>query len=227
MLATLLPDLLTHVTLRDVLTGIRSAYETVEGVTPSKPCLAILTAQSALESGRWRSCHRFNLGNVKAGQSYEGYYTQFRCNEVLKDKLEWFDPPHPQTNFRAFLSLEGGCLDHVRILKRRFPGAFGAAKAGDPALFGHALKLERYYTADEAPYVRAVTSLTSEYLRSLEEPMRDTEPVPLTEADVCDALRCVAPDEFRWLDPAIVYSWTVDAAMDAAREERNRNLREP
>ena len=221
MKAELLPDELTPLTLWDVLRGIRSAFGTVEGTDPSNQCLAILTAQSALESGRWRSCHRYNLGNVKAGQSYEGYYCQFPCDEIINGKREVFRPPHPQTSFRAFLNLETGCLDQVSILRRRFPAAFGAAKAGDVPGFVHALKLSGYFTASEAPYLKAVLSLTNEYARSLAEPDRDTEPPPPS----LEPLN-LAPDESRWLDLPTVLQGAVDDAMDAVREERNRNLRE-
>ena len=228
MKAVLVDDLLTNLSLVDVLRGIRSAYNTLEGTDPSNQCLAILTAQSALESGRWRSCHRFNLGNVKAGQSYEGYYCQFRCNEIIKGKVEWFDPPHSQTNFRAFMNLETGCLDQVAILKRRFSVAYAAAKSGDAPLFVHALKISGYFTANEAPYLKAVISLTNEYARTLVEPQRDTEPVPLPDEEVCAALACVKPDESRYLHTEAVLAMMLGQGgmWDAVREERNRNLAE-
>ena len=119
MKAKLLPDLLTPCTARDVMWALRVAHERVTGLTPSRDTLALATAQSALETGRWKSIHRYNLGNIKASSTYEGYYCQFRCNEVIGGKLEWFDPPHPQTNFRAFLNLEDGATDHVEFLSKR------------------------------------------------------------------------------------------------------------
>src|SRR5512146_3344455 len=119
MRATLVPDLLTRVDAPTYLRAIRSGLETLSGKTPSNAHVAVLTAQSALESGRWRSMHRFNPVNSKAAESYEYLYTQFRCNEVIHGKVEWFDPPHPQTNFRAFMDLDTGVLDYLRFLSQR------------------------------------------------------------------------------------------------------------
>jgi hypothetical protein len=119
MLATLVPDRLTPLTAAEVLKAFKGAFATVCGVDPSKECLALLVAQSALETGRWRSIHCFNFGNVKASNDYTGKYCQFRCNEVINGKVQWFDPPHPQTSFRAFDSVDSGAIDHLRFLSTR------------------------------------------------------------------------------------------------------------
>jgi hypothetical protein len=154
------------------MAAFRSAYETVVGVTPSNDCIALLVAHSALETGRWKSIHCFNLGNEKASQEYAGLYCQFRCNEVINGKVQWFDPPHPQCNFRAFQSLESGAIDHLRFLsqRERYAKAWLAAKSGDPAAFVHALKAGGYFTADEGPYLSAVKSLFEEYRRLAPQP---------------------------------------------------------
>lgn len=170
MKATLIPDELTPCTPRDVMWALRVAFERVTGLVPSRATLALATAQSALETGRWKAIHRFNLGNIKAGETYEGAYCQFRCNEVIKGKLLWFDPPHPQTNFRAFLSLEDGATDHIEFLSKRarYASAWAQLVRGNPDAYVHALKAAGYFTADVGPYHKAVKSLFNEYMRILE-----------------------------------------------------------
>ncbi len=216
MKATLLPDELTPLDAKNVARAFRSAYETVCGVTPSRECLALMVAQSALETGRWKSIHRYNFGNVKASESYEGYYCQFRCNEVINGKVQWFDPPHLQTNFRAFLELEVGALDHVKFLQRpRYAKAWVALQGGTPLAFVETLKAAGYFTADAGPYARAVVSLWKEYLAMLERMgvEHDTEPPPPSDSEPTLhelALAAVAKTD----------------VADMVREERNENLKE-
>lgn len=233
MKALLIPDLVTECSALLVTAAFRSALETVIGRTPTQGHLCVLVAQSALESGRWRSMHRWNFGNIKASSTYEGYYCQFRCNEVIDKRLQWFDPPHPQTSFRAFQQIEVGALDHVRFLSQRkaFQPAWLAAQRGDPAEFVHALKQGGYFTADEAPYLRSVASLWGEYMRLLSGPQRDTDPAPSeNEArEHAAALLAMAPDPQRWLlhtEAVIAQYESMDGVWDAIREERNADFRE-
>jgi hypothetical protein len=230
--ATLVPDLLTPAAPVAVVRSIRSGLETLLGRTPSNAHVAVLTAQSALESGRWRSMHRFNLGNVKASESYEYLYCQFRCDEVIGGKLEWFDPPHPQTNFRAFMDLDTGAMDYLRFLAKRarYSSSWHAAESGDPALFVHALKNAGYFTADEAPYRRAVQSLFVEYMRLLDRPDRDTEPLRDEQAEQvlhAAAIASVAPDADRLLHTAAVLAMDLADPLEWARQERREQMREP
>jgi hypothetical protein len=179
--ATFLSDVVTPLTPRDVMWALRAAYERVTSLVPSRDTLALLTAQSALETGRWKAIHCFNLGNVKAAETYAGFYTCFRCNEVIDGKTVWFDPPHPQTRFRAFISLEDGARDHLEFLagRTRYASAWAALIVGDPERFVRALKLAGYFTANEESYKAAVVSLFREYSRMLEMDPRIVEPPPL------------------------------------------------
>lgn len=232
MQAKLVPDQLTSCTVDECARAFSSALETVTGATPTKRHLCILLAQSALESGRWRSMHCWNFGNVKASPTYSGLYCQFRCNEVIGGKVLWFDPPHPQCNFRAFESIETGAVDHMRFLSLRksYAQAWGQARLGDPVAFVHALKLSGYFTADEGPYSRAVTLLFMEYMRLLTEPERDTLPAPAQdEAQLhAAAIMAVAPDPWRMLhtEATLAAANSMDGVWDAIREERNAALRE-
>ena len=229
MRATLIADKLTPCTALEFMRAVRSGLETLTGQTPTDAFVAILTAQCALESGRWRSMHRNNPGNIKASENYEYLYCQFRCNEVIHGKVEWFDPPHPQTNFRAFYDLETGVLDYLRFLsgRARYARAWAAAAAGDPVAFVEALKAAGYFTADVGPYLRAVVSLFNEYLRQLREPSRDTEP-PTDDVSEAQAIMVIAPDPDRLLHVAAVQAMALgqEGMWDALAEERKRNLAE-
>jgi hypothetical protein len=216
MKAELVPDLVTPLDAKTVALAFRSAYETVCGVTPSNACLALLVAQSALETARWKSIHRFNFGNVKASPDYDGKYCQFRCNEVINGKLQWFDPPHPQTNFRAFDSIDVGALDHMRFLatRKRYANAWKDAQAGAPLAFVDSLKRAGYFTADVAPYRKAVTSLWNEYMRLVEnlgEPAPPPQPVDGEPTLHELALAAVARQDW----------------ANAVDDERRENLKEP
>lgn len=216
MIATLVPDQLTPMTAIDVAKAFKSAFATVCGTDPSRDCLALLVAQSALETGRWKSIHCWNFGNVKASPTYAGKYCQFRCNEVIAGKVQWFDPPHPQTNFRAFDSAESGAIDHLRFLasRSRYAKAWQAALAGQPLTFVEALKAAGYFTADAGPYARAVTSLWKEYCAMLDRMGADTEPPPPVEIEDslhADAMRAVA-----MTDPV---EWSREDRREAMKED--------
>lgn len=198
MLAKLIIDMLTPCAALDYVRAVRSGLETIAGKTPTDGQVAVLTAQSALESGRWRSMHRFNPGNIKASADYGFLYTQYRCNEVIGGKTEWFDPPHPQTSFRAFMDLESGVLDYLRFLsgRVRYATPWAAAIKGDPAAFVHALKTAGYFTAPEGPYLKGVVSLFNEYMRLLAQPEAAYSEA---EIDHAAAVVIVAPDPDRLL----------------------------
>lgn len=225
MKATLVPDLLTPCSAQEYIRAIQQGLETLTGKTPSDGQVAVLTAQSALESGRWKSMHRNNPGNIKASPTYEFLYCQFRCNELINGKLEWFDPPHPQTNFRAFMDLETGVIDYLRFLsgRVRYAGAWEAAKRGDPAAFVHALKTAGYFTASEGPYLKAVNSLFNEYVRLMAKMPYNTV---CSDEDCAKALMVVAPDPDRLLHTAAVQALSLSDPLEWSRQERIAQMKE-
>lgn len=219
MKATLVPDQLTQCTALEAAHAIRSAWETLVGTTPSNETLACLMAQAALETGRFKLMHCWNFGNVKAGPNYEGSYCQFRCNEVLNGKVQWFDPPHPQTNFRAFGSLEVGALKWVQSLKEHFPLAWETLPSGMPLSFVHALKLGRYFTADETAYGKGVASLWREYCAELGKLSTSSSEKP-------EPVQAPPDDEAELHAAALAAKANFDP-LEAAREERREQLKEP
>src|SRR5687768_13340188 len=107
------PAVRTPVTPQDVARALRAAWLRLFEAEPANQCLAVLLAQSALETGRWKSCYCHNLGNMKPGSKWQGDVFQIRLNEVIKGKVVWFDPPHPQTNMRAYPSLAAAAEDYL------------------------------------------------------------------------------------------------------------------
>lgn len=249
MLAQYIADKLTPLTAPQAMMALRSAYETVEGVTPSPTCLAIHAAQSALESGRWKSLHNWCFTNAKAGATYAGFFQCYRCNEQLSGRWVYFMPEgellggfgtplkgpplpvpdgHPQTRFRAFSHIEAGALDHMQLVKRKWPEAWTAARGGDVNGFVYGLKARNFFTADAAPYLKAVASMMREFLpfaASMQSP-----PAQASDDDEetrCLALACVAPDPERYLHTEAVLAAMAsqDGVWDAIREERNAAIR--
>jgi hypothetical protein len=137
---------------RSVLGAIQDAWP--EGSRES--CLVLL-AQWGIETGDGASCWNFNLGNVKRvkGQSWTMLGNVW---EILGGKKVVFQPPHPQTHFCAFDSLDEGAAFYVEKLRTRFAKAWPAVLSGDPATFSRELKRLHYYTADERAYTAAIVA---------------------------------------------------------------------
>jgi hypothetical protein len=250
--AQYLPDRLTLLTPVLVTRAIRSAFETLEGVTPIPQCTAIHVAQSGGETWRWKSLHHYNLDNTKAGEQYEGLYTCFRCDEQLSpgvwkrfipegelvgafgSPLKYAPLPvpegHPQTRFRAYNNLEFAALAHMQLLKRKWPEAYTSARVGDVAGFVHGLKMRNFFTADEGPYLKLVSSLYREWLPLALQPERDTIPAPPDDEDElhCQGMACVAPDPDRALhsEAVVAYMLGQEGMWDAVNAEKRRNLAE-
>jgi peptidoglycan hydrolase-like protein with peptidoglycan-binding domain len=98
-------------------------------------------------------CRNWNLGNVKAAIGGSVDWCVFKTWEVVhgvkKDEV---------LAFRSFASLEEGAAFYIGFLAAHEPDAWPAVLSGDPDAFAHGLKLDRYYTADEAEYAAGVRS---------------------------------------------------------------------
>lgn len=193
--------------------------------------LACIVAKTALETGRWGphvgkdgkargSMWGYEFGNIKASKSWKdaGKLVQmYRCNEVIKGKVEWFDPPHIQTHFRAHPDAVTGALEYLLFTSSRYSAAWARAMAGDPAGFVHELKRRGYFTADEAPYVKAVTSMYHEFLPLLSIGQVEPEPEP-AQLDEWEELR-------ERLLPQLDADYA-ELAFDAVSEIREQGRRE-
>jgi len=142
--------------------ALATAYERLIGAPPSSPVLALLIAQSALETGNWKKIHNYNFGNQKAGATFP-LIVQFRCSEIVNGVEKFFDPPAPECNFRAYEDAAAGALDYLRVLHAR-PHWWQGLLTEDPSAFVDALATPpKYFTANPALYKSALTSLFLQY----------------------------------------------------------------
>lgn len=207
--------------------ALHDAVDFVTGRAPTNATVALLWAQWALETGRGHAMHCDNVGNIKAASDYAGLYCQFRCNEVIHGKLEWFTPPNPATNFRAYSALVDGACDYVEFLATRPRYAYAWAKAltGEPAAFVHALKIAGYFTAAEGPYRAAIESLFRDEEATIEHVVFEPDPhyVPLNPDPEHSTLTyedLVA----RALELRIPWGELTDDDRERAREERDEDV---
>jgi hypothetical protein len=195
-----LPNQITTVSAQEMFTALGCAWLEGLSERPTGEQLCLLVAQSAFETGWWKYMHNFNIGNVKSVEGDGRDFTYFRCWELFDASQEfafkanktfghlvekdegygvdaknrvkiWFGPDHPACRFRAYKTLELGCVDHLNKLIGRFSDsiperdAWGAVKNADPVAFAHALKLKGYYTGDEATYTRQVKDIFTMLLK--------------------------------------------------------------
>lgn len=125
----------------------------------------VLWAQYALETGRGAACWNNNLGNVKhvSGDGHD-YVMLPSTWEIENGRRVVYQPPDPQTWFRAYDSLGAGMVEHLAFLRRHYASAWAAVDAGDPALFASLLRAHGYYTGSEDDYRRALVALHAEFM---------------------------------------------------------------
>ena len=153
---------LTPLTRQEATQSLVEAYGRVTGGAPSARVLALLLAHTAFETGRWQKLHNFNFGNAKAGLSYPRV-TQFRCSEVENGAEQFFDPPDPHCNFRAYETAADGAVDYIKVLQSRAHW-WNGLQTEDPGAFVDALATApKYFTGDPVVYKRAVAALFDEF----------------------------------------------------------------
>lgn len=83
--------------------ALADVWERREGNRPSWDSVALLLAQSALETGRWKHAYRFNLGNAKAGAKWEGNYCFYPADEIVKpnEASKAYERRLPRTDGKA------------------------------------------------------------------------------------------------------------------------------
>ena len=168
------------------------AWYRLRGKMPTRPAIDLTLGQYAQETGRGKSCFAFNVGNVKWVDGVQTDYCVRYCNELLTEKqaqdalsragvqvdgtpdvilggvigglrIVNFYPPNPASRFRAFATLDEGCLDYLSILGDRFSAAWVYLDAGDADAFAAALHRARYYTAPESVYATGLRQLQREF----------------------------------------------------------------
>lgn len=165
---TVLPDRLTPLSEGEARVALVRALGRL-GATSSPDVVALLMAQSALETGRWGRLHHFNFGNIKAGGSWDGAATTFSCGEVVDGVPRVLPEGDPRCFFRAYETPEDGAVDYLRLLFRKVHWREGLL-SGDPLEFNAALSTrdpERgifpYYSADPKRYGQQLFALTNQF----------------------------------------------------------------
>jgi len=204
-MADYVPDQLTPYPFDDAREGMSWALGNVLSRSPSLDTLALALSKSALETGRWRSIHRHNVGNTKCPiETPAQDYTVFGCNELLarggKTVVVWFSqtselasrngaavgqayelpPGHPQCRFTAHANRYDGFDYYVNFLagRTRYAKAFQALLAGNPEAFVRALAAAGYFTAPVEQYLATVMSLFREFRAKLQGAPHEETPLP-------------------------------------------------
>lgn len=180
----------TPVSPEQVFLSFATAWQMLTGSPPERHIIHILHAQSALETGHWKSLWNYNLGGAKKHGDCDWTYftTTERFTHAAADRylasskpgaevtLVKVEPAHktlrfsgkqPMNCFASWEDLDTAALDHLRLLFRRYPQALEEAKKGDAVAYVRELKRRGYFTADEAAYARTVNSIARRYTREL------------------------------------------------------------
>ena len=185
MLGQYVPPVRTQVSPLELQQALAIRLTEALGHEPSEHALIALVAMSAFETGRWKSCWNYNLGNVKATETWPGQYTCLRrVREVIRGVERWFSPEgetagedgpviderytlppgHPATRFVAFSSLDQGASAWVEKLLKRYRGPVEDLLAGASTdTFIAGLKNLNYFTGDLDAYQSQVASLYREF----------------------------------------------------------------
>lgn len=187
-----LPAISSNMQLADVAAVFARYWP---GGTPKREALALVLAQSALETGRWDKMVDWNFGGVKS-QSTRIDHTYFWTAECVaeasgqdvirkstdqapaklaKDQSKCkpgqlrisVGPKHPWARFRAFESAEAGARDYLGFLSTRTKAWEVANTTADAKAFVAALKKSGYFTGPEDVYFANVSSMQREFLRTL------------------------------------------------------------
>lgn len=150
----------------DIVKALNEAWIEVLKTQPSIDSLAVLFAQITLECGpNLKYCKNSNIGNIKSLPNDNRFWTSFRCNEIINGINQYYDPPNPICNFRAFKTAKEGFVDYIQFLaqKKNYANAWIEVIAGNPSEYAHQLKLSKYYTAEESIYVKGVLSIFNQF----------------------------------------------------------------
>lgn len=238
MKAIYTPPAKTLIPFEDAAACMNTALASVLHASPSLEVLALALAKTALETGRWTAIWNNNWGNIKAGASYEGFYTTITLNEVLGHSVVWFAPEgqlnrkggdvigarwevppgHPQTRMRAYSDSLAGAMAYVEfVASGRYRDAFAELLEGDAIGYVRALRMKGYFTAPEVDYARGVLSLQKEFIAKLER--RPAPDMGIPEPEEIRGLLAQHPANVE-----AVVSW--GKALDSAREATRRSARE-
>lgn len=175
----------TPLTEEEATYYLNNAWKNIYNVYPSINSLALLWAQSAGETWRWKALRCYNWGNIKRRKNNNTLrWTSYEAGENLTINgiyKHWmFYPYHDQTHFQAFDDALAGAEFYIRFLsqRKRYKKAWEEVIKGDPVAYCRELKKAGYFTAGLAHYTKGVVSLTNEFKRKADVLMNWNPPVP-------------------------------------------------
>lgn len=154
----------TAVSAPQMAQAIIKAWNQLFGVTPTKEQVAMVLAQNSLETGNRKSMWNYNVGNITTdGKGSYDFFDDLPTDEQIQPGV-W---KKMNLKYRAYPSLNEGAKDYLKFLSsKKYSSAWQNIIKPDPVAFSKALKSSKYYTANEAPYTKAITRLYKQFSES-------------------------------------------------------------
>ncbi|HEY5957296.1 MAG TPA: hypothetical protein VIV60_12110, partial [Polyangiaceae bacterium] len=174
-----LDDRLTPLDIPSLWNALLLKWETL-GVEPRRRAIELKLAHIHLETGL-KSCHNYNLGNIKSLAGDGRHWQYFACGEEVAEhtldevlRLQancvtvkaryhrdaspwaslWITPKHPWTKFAAFETLSDGVDAQLGYLRSpKHEAVLASLQTGDPVVYNDALVAHGYYTAGKTQYL--------------------------------------------------------------------------
>jgi hypothetical protein len=159
-------DKLTPLTPDQAAKALSDGYLLVTGKRPSKEILSLLIAQTAEETGNWKSLHHYNFGNVR-GVAEDGLWTSFRAGEIINGEETFLEKdlsPTSINRFRAYRDAAHGGAAYVKALKDR-PNWWNGLQTGTVEGFIRGLTTApyKYFTANPISYQNLMVNRVGNY----------------------------------------------------------------
>lgn len=173
--------------------AIAEAWKELFGTIPSKQQISLILAQNALETGNRKSMWNFNIGNITTdGKSQYDFYDDITTKEQIKPG-NWKEM---NLKYRSYPNLKDGVKDYLKLLSgKKYSKVWQHIITPDPIAFSKSLKDAGYYTANEAPYTRAITKLYKQFNKSNISPIADVANDNSLDSVLNNYLRLVAASE--------------------------------
>lgn len=193
----------TEYTLKDLMFEFALMYErNNDGRQLTANSLALIASKIALETGKGKFCYNWNIGNIKANDSYTGNFCYYACDEVnltpaqVKAALDLgtnrtdepnkhnvfqygtgavkLFPDHPWARFRAYDSLAEAVQAYWDfVAKGRYKSTIPYLISGNVYGFVKELRARGYFTASLDRYYAGVARIFKEMLPVALEVMQE------------------------------------------------------
>jgi len=147
----------TTVSETEMAQAIIEAWKQLFSTMPTKEQVTMVLAQNALETGHRQKMWNYNVGNIITdGKGSFDFYDDLTTSEqVSPGKWEKMN-----LKFRSYPNLLAGVRDYLKLISsKKYAGAWSHIVNPNIVAFSKALKQAGYYTANEAPYTKQLSSL--------------------------------------------------------------------